>query len=140
MTRTDDAPSTYPGERLGLPPSGPRSIGRLGRRVVALVIDWAIAEVLCLLLTRPVHWYDRNTFVTYGIFALLQVVFIATASGSIGHLIAGLRVVPVRPAWVGVVRPVVRTLLVCLVVPAVIWDRDQRGVHDKAAGTLLVRR
>ena len=25
-----------------------------------------------------------------------------------------------------------------LVIPAVIWDADQRGLHDKAAGTVLV--
>jgi uncharacterized RDD family membrane protein YckC len=140
VTRTDDASDGYPGRRLGLPDSGPRSIARLGRRLLALLIDWAIAEALCLLLTRPEHWYDRNSFVSYGIFALLQVVFIATAAGSPGHLLTGLRVVPLHPAWVGVLRPVIRTLLICLVIPAVIWDRDLRGVHDRAAGTILVRR
>jgi len=25
------------------------------------------------------------------------------------------------------------------VIPAVIWDADQRGLHDKAAGTVLLR-
>jgi len=25
-------------------------------------------------------------------------------------------------------------------VPALFWDRDQRGLHDKAAGTVIVRR
>jgi uncharacterized RDD family membrane protein YckC len=29
--------------------------------------------------------------------------------------------------------------LLLLLVPAVIWDRDGRGLHDKLAGTLLVR-
>ena len=32
-----------------------------------------------------------------------------------------------------------RTLLLCLVVPAAIWDGDGRGLHDKAAGTAVVR-
>ncbi|MFT4122322.1 MAG: RDD family protein [Microbacteriaceae bacterium] len=132
--------SGYPGERLGLPASGPRSIGRLGRRILALAVDWAVAELLCLLLTRPEHWYDRDSFVTTGIFALLQVVFIATAAGSIGQLITGLRVVPLQRRWVGVLRPLVRTLLLCLVIPALIWDADQRGLHDRLAGTVLVRR
>lgn len=130
-----DAPSSYPGERLGLPTSGPRSIGRLGRRVLALVIDWAIATGASLLIT-----HEQNPWVTLAAFAVLQVIFISTAAGSIGHLVVGLRVVPVRPAWVGVVRPIIRTLLICLVIPAVIWDSDQRGLHDKVAGTLLVRR
>ncbi|MCU1514874.1 MAG: hypothetical protein JWO10_1964, partial [Microbacteriaceae bacterium] len=37
-------------------------------------------------------------------------------------------------------RPALRTVLLSLVIPAVIWDLDQRGLHDKAAGTVLVRR
>jgi hypothetical protein len=34
----------------------------------------------------------------------------------------------------------VRTVLLCLLIPAFITDRDQRGLHDRAAGTVLVRR
>ncbi|MFE4466652.1 RDD family protein, partial [Oerskovia sp. NPDC056781] len=30
-------------------------------------------------------------------------------------------------------------VLLCLVVPAVVWDGDGRGMHDKAAGTVIVR-
>jgi hypothetical protein len=33
----------------------------------------------------------------------------------------------------------VRTLLICLVIPAVVFDEDQRGMHDRAVGTALVR-
>jgi hypothetical protein len=33
----------------------------------------------------------------------------------------------------------IRSLLLCLGVPALIWDRDQRGVHDRVPGTVLVR-
>jgi hypothetical protein len=39
-----------------------------------------------------------------------------------------------------VLQVAVRTVLLCLAVPALIWDRDQRGLHDKAAQTVLVRR
>jgi hypothetical protein len=42
--------------------------------------------------------------------------------------------------YLGVWRPLARTVLLCLVVPAVIWDRDQRGMHDRLIGTVLVRR
>ena len=74
------------------------------------------------------------------VFAVLQVLFIATLSGSLGHLVVGLRVVPLAPKWVGVVRPLVRTVLLCLLIPAVIFDKDQRGLHDQLAATVLVRR
>ena len=69
----------------------------------------------------------------------MQVLFIPTIGGSVGHRIVGLRVVPMAGGWVGPWRPVVRTLLLVLVIPAVVWDSDQRGVHDKIAGTVLLR-
>ncbi|MDQ1597583.1 MAG: hypothetical protein QOI70_1007, partial [Microbacteriaceae bacterium] len=58
----------------------------------------------------------------------------------IGHLLLGMRVVPVAGGWIGPWRPIVRTLLLSIIIPAVIWDRDKRGMHDRAAGTVLVRR
>jgi uncharacterized RDD family membrane protein YckC len=36
-------------------------------------------------------------------------------------------------------RIVLRTLLLCLVIPAVIWDSHGRGLHDRAAGSIVVR-
>ena len=127
------APSRYPGERLGLPEAGPRSIGRVGRRIAAIAIDWAIASLLSFAFFRYDSW------ATISIFAVLQIVFIPTLGGSVGHRALGMRVVAVRGGWVGVWRPVVRTLLLCIVIPALVWDSDQRGFHDKIAGTVLIR-
>ena len=81
------------------------------------------------------------TFVAiFAIFAAIQLVFIPTLQGSPGHRIFGLTLVRLDGAWVGLWRPIVRTALLILVIPAVIWDPDQRGLHDKIAGTVLVRR
>jgi hypothetical protein len=33
----------------------------------------------------------------------------------------------------------IRGVLVALAIPALIWDLDTRGLHDKLAGTVLVR-
>jgi uncharacterized RDD family membrane protein YckC len=130
-------PSRWPGERLGLPDSGPGSVGRLGRRLAALAIDWAAAMLIALLFAR----YDSLVYswVTLGIFALMQILFIPTIGGSVGHRLVGMRVVPLVGGWVGPWRPVVRTLLLVIVLPALIWDSDQRGFHDKVAGTVLIR-
>jgi len=38
------------------------------------------------------------------------------------------------------VAALVRTLLLGLVIPAVVTDDDGRGLHDRAAGTVVVRR
>ncbi|WP_066520079.1 RDD family protein [Curtobacterium ammoniigenes] len=137
-----ESTDSWPGKDLGLPADGPRSVGRLGRRVVALVIDGALTDLVAFLFrvwtpTAPSHGVNWGIVAIYFV---LQVGFIALLSGSFGQICVGLRVVPIRGGYVGVVRPIVRTLLLCLVVPALIWDRDQRGLHDRAAGTVLVRR
>jgi uncharacterized RDD family membrane protein YckC len=129
----DIAPSRYPGERLGLPEAGPRSVGRAGRRIGAIVVDWAVASLISAAFFR----YDPLANIL--VFAAMQIVFIPTIGGSIGHRLFGMRVVPIRGGWVGVWRPIVRTVLLCVVIPALVWDSDQRGFHDKIAGTVLLR-
>ena len=39
----------------------------------------------------------------------------------------------------GPLRALVRTALLCLVIPAVVWGPDGRGLHDVVAGTTITR-
>ncbi|WP_439957714.1 RDD family protein [Microbacterium paraoxydans] len=139
-----DAVNRYPGERLGLPESGTGSIARPGRRIGALVIDYAAATIIATgflgfnQFALPSE-AGLTQFAPLLVFAILQILFIPTAGGSPGHRILGMRLVRLDGAWVGLWRPVVRTLLLLLVIPAVVWDPDQRGLHDKAVGTVLIR-
>lgn len=130
-------PSKWPGERLGLPASGRSSVARPGRRIAALLVDWASAMLLALLFAP----YDSVTYnwVTPAVFAVLQLVFIPTIGGSLGHRLLGMHLVPLEGGWIGLRRPLVRTLLLVIVFPALVWDSDQRGLHDKLAGTVLIR-
>ena len=116
-----------------MPEEGPGSVARPGRRMLALAIDWAIAVSLSM------AFFDYDSLATLLIFGVLQIVFIPTIGGSIGHRILGLRVVPLVGGWVGPWRPIVRTLLLMLAIPALVWDSDQRGFHDKIAQTVLRR-
>ncbi len=127
------AESSYPGERLGLPNQGRGSIARVGRRLAALVIDWACATVI------SIAFFSFDSWATMAIFAIVQIVFIPLIGGSPGHRIMGLRLIRLGGGWTGLWRPIVRTALLVLVIPAAIWDTDQRGLHDKAAGTVLIR-
>lgn len=139
-----DAASQYPGDRLGLPASGPRSVARIGRRIGALLIDYVAATIIATAFLG----FDQfalpaeaglTQFAPMAVFALLQIVFIPTLGGSPGHRILGMRLVMLNGSWVGLWRPVVRTLLLIVVIPAVIWDQDQRGLHDKSIGAVLIR-
>ncbi|GAA3771188.1 RDD family protein [Microbacterium kribbense] len=133
----------FPGERMGLSESGPLSVARFWRRVGALVIDIASAALIGYAFF---HHTDQATGALVAdplaaniIFAIMQILFIPTIGGGPGHRILGMRVVRVGGGWVGVWRPVVRTALLFLIIPALIWDADHRGLHDKAAGTVLIR-
>ncbi|MET4158195.1 RDD family protein [Agromyces sp. PvR057] len=130
-------PSRWPGERLGLPDEGPSSVARIGRRIAAILIDWAAALVIALLFAP--YSSLLHSWLTLAIFAIMQIVFIPTIGGSVGHRLMGLRILPIAGGWVGLWRPIVRTALLAIVVPALVWDSDQRGFHDKVAGTVLVR-
>ena len=80
---------------------------------------------------------------TLGIFALENLLLVSTVGFTIGHRLLGVQVrVLGAPDGVapGFARGAVRTVLLCLVIPAVVWDGDGRGLHDRAAGTVLVRR
>lgn len=131
----DLAPSKWPGERLGLAESGPGSVGRFGRRLTAIIIDWALAAVPAYLLVGG----EYASLWQLAFFAVIQILFIPTIGGSLGHAACRLRVVPLTGGWVGVWRPIVRTVLLILVIPVLVWDSDQRGFHDKIAGTVLIR-
>ena len=131
----DLEPSQWPGERLGLPESGPRSIARVGRRILAILVDWLLAAIPAYFLVGGPHasWWNLLFF------ALLQIIFIPTIRGSIGHRLLGMQLAAIDGSWIGWWRPIVRTLLLVLVIPVLVWDSDQRGFHDKIAGTVLIR-
>ncbi len=101
--------------------------------MVALAIDWALAVAV------SIAFFNYEPLATLAVFAVAQAVLLLIVNGSVGHLIVRSRVVPIKGGYLGAWRPLVRTVLLCLVIPAVIWDRDQRGMHDRLAGTMLVR-
>jgi uncharacterized RDD family membrane protein YckC len=122
----------FAGQRLGLPEAGRGSLARLGVRVQAFLLD----AVMCSIIA----WgFWRNTVWTTPVFALEVLVLTTFLGASAGQVLRGLRVVRLDGRPPGLARSVLRTLLLLLLVPAVIWDRDGRGLHDKAAGTMLVR-
>ncbi len=132
----DGGPSAgaeYRGQHLGLPPLGVGSLAPLGRRVVAVTIDWA----LCLLISSAL--FGRNAWGPLGVLAVENVVLVGTIGMTVGHRLLGLRVVRLGGGAVGIARAAARTVLLCAAIPAVVWDADGRGLHDHLAGTVIVR-
>jgi uncharacterized RDD family membrane protein YckC len=136
-----DAADDYPGRRLGMPQQGPGSVGRFGRRLVAILIDWTLCQLIAS------AWFgvrlgegSSGSWWPLVIFAVENLLLVSTLGSTFGQRILGLRLESLAGGRASVVQVAVRTVLLCLAVPALIWDRDQRGLHDKAAQTVLVRR
>ncbi|MEU0096581.1 RDD family protein [Kribbella sp. NPDC006257] len=138
----------YPGSRLGLPELGSGSVAGWGRRVVALFADWLIAGLIASAVTGKPMWAGGNDFRTAQLvtFFAMSAILTGLGGGTIGHRLLGLRVIRTQPggsgyaAQVGLLGGAIRALLLSLVIPAVVYDRDRRGLHDKAAQTIVVRR
>ncbi|WP_307875470.1 RDD family protein [Frankia nepalensis] len=85
------------------------------------------------------HGTARGT-VVIGIFLLMEIVLISTTGQTIGRRLFGIGVTKVPggglPAFP---RVILRTLVLSLFIPALLVDRDMRGLHDRAAGTVLIR-
>jgi len=96
------------------------------------VIDWLICEVIAL---AAFH----NQYLTIAVFAVEVYLLTATTGFTVGKRLLGLRVVRLDGKPVGFVWSLVRTLLFLAVIPALIMDGDQRGLHDKAANTVVIR-
>lgn len=125
----------YKGERLGLPESGPGSVAGMGRRTVALAIDW----LACLLIAQLFSDGVSNPALPLIIFFVEVALLTALMGSSFGQRIMGIRVVSLSTGRLDPLRSALRTLLICLVVPPLVFDRDQRGLHDKAANSVAVR-
>ncbi|CAM5731354.1 hypothetical protein STENM223S_10337 [Streptomyces tendae] len=114
----------YRGEQLGLPEQGPGSIARPGRRLGALAVDWG----LCLLIAYGLFTdgYDARTGNwALLVFLVLSVLTVGTVGFTPGKWLFGLRVVALDTGRVQPLRGLLRSVLLCLAIPALVWDRHR---------------
>jgi uncharacterized RDD family membrane protein YckC len=117
----------------------------MGRRLLALLIDWVLCELIVSAVTH--HSVTRVNDSAYlstqywtPVVCFLEMWVLTALSGlTIGKRLLGMRVIRTdgRPpgfGWAGL-----RTLLLFFVIPPLLADRDMRGLHDRAADTIVVR-
>jgi uncharacterized RDD family membrane protein YckC len=127
-----------------MPRTGRGSMARFGRRLVGVIIDWTACQLIAAaLFDVPLPFAGvasgNDTLILLGLFALEHLVLVGTAGYTLGHRIVGLRVLSLDGQRARPFQVLVRTVLLCLFLPAMFWDKDGRSLHDKAAGTLIVR-
>lgn len=132
-----DGPPTdqaYPGENMGRPQSGPGSLARFGRRIIAFAIDWYLCWGVLALLGHS----DQQILLLILVW-LYQVLTIGFSGHTVGHFVVGIQVQRLDGEPAGWLTALIRSTLVMLVIPVFLMDADQRGVHDRIRHTLLVK-
>ncbi|MET9828701.1 RDD family protein [Streptomyces sp. NPDC006385] len=128
----------YRGQQLGLPEEGPGSVARPGRRLGALAVDWGLCLLIAYGLITDGYGQATSNWALL-LFFLMSVLTVGTVGFTPGKRLFGLRVVVLETGTVNPLRALLRTALLCLAIPALIWDRDGRGLHDRLAKTVEVR-
>jgi len=129
---TSKSESRYPGERLGLPEEGPRSVARMGRRLAALCLDWLLCTLIAVGLLHSQYW-------TIVVFAVEVYLLTAVSGFTVGKRLVGIRVARLDGKPIGFLWALVRTLLLLTVIAPLVTDGDLRGLHDRAANTIVIR-
>ncbi|WP_189714298.1 RDD family protein [Streptomyces phaeofaciens] len=128
----------YRGEQLGLPEEGPGSIARPGRRLGALAVDWGLCLLIAYSLITDGYTPATSNW-TLLVFLVTSLLTVSTVGFTPGKRLFGLRVVSAETGTVSPLRSAARSVLLCLAIPALVWDRDGRGLHDRLARTVEVR-
>src|SRR5258708_25150998 len=80
----DGDKTSYPGQQLGLPESGPGSVAGVGRPLGALLIDWLLCAIIAVALFH-------SLYLTFAVFAVENYLLIALTGFTAGKRGLGLR-------------------------------------------------
>lgn len=129
----------YRGERLGLPEEGTGAIAPLGRRVAALFIDWGLCMLIAYGLLANQDDPASISNWTLLVFVIMAILTVGTIGMTPGKRLLGLRVVALGGGRLPFLRAAMRSVLLALAIPPLIWDRDSRGLHDRLTHAVQVR-
>jgi uncharacterized RDD family membrane protein YckC len=122
------------------------SVAPMGRRLAALLVDWLLCVLVATLITRHSlangasdPRYFSTQFWTLALFAAEVWLLTAISGLTIGKRLLSIRVIRTSGNTPGFAWAALRTLLLLFVVPALLSDRDLRGLHDRASDTIVVR-
>ena len=112
------------------------------RRTLALFVDWTVSTLVVIAFMGPEGWSESRSSSVYtmGVFILESTLLTALAGGSFGKLATRLRVIRLdgSAAPLDLLHALLRVVLICLVVPPLVYKPDGRGLHDLAVGSATV--
>jgi Mn2+/Fe2+ NRAMP family transporter len=116
----------------------------LGRRLAAITIDWLASYAIAFAFFAGGGTYSERVvgtrFSTPLIFVSEYAILIALTGASFGHRLLRLKVVDFSHGGMPNIRQVlIRTGLMAIVITAITYDEDGRGIHERFSQTKLAR-
>ena len=110
-----------------------------GRRMLGVLIDWLMSYAIAI-----------GFFVEFGepsmgavvflIFTVQYVVFAALGGATPGHRIVGLKIVRFSDGGMPTpLQALIRTGLLVLIITAITFDQNGRGINERLSNTVLIR-
>lgn len=113
----------------------------LGRRVAAITVDWLACYAIIAAISGGIGQMGPNRSLSILALFFAEVSILTALQGaSLGQKIFGMKVVRFKDG--GVIAPLqalIRTVFLVLVVTAVTYDENGRGIHERLSGTVLIR-
>ena len=115
---------------------GELEVASFGRRLLGLLVDWLTATVVASFLVDSL---TRNPWPQLAVFVLAHAFFVGLFGQTVGMALVRIRCLSITDGGaVGIPRALLRAVLLALLIPAMISDGDGRGLHDRAAGSIVV--
>jgi uncharacterized RDD family membrane protein YckC len=124
----------YPSDRVIIVDEATRA--PLVRRFFALLVDW----ILCLLIAGLIGDPQTEPWIAPAVLVIEYTLFLGFFGQTPGMWVTRIRCVSLATGQaIGVPRALLRGFLLALFIPPLIMDQDQRGLHDKAAGSQMIK-
>ena len=110
--------------------------------MLALAIDWTLSLLAVGAFVGQDIWGGEGAaqWAPLLVFFVEASLLTALVGGSAGQLVTGVVIRRTSGAPLDLIRAVVRTALICLVIPPVVYNKDQQGLHDLAVDSIALRR
>ncbi|MSO43398.1 MAG: RDD family protein [Candidatus Planktophila sp.] len=112
----------------------------LGRRLVAITLDWLACYFIVAALSGGIGQMSGFKPELFALFFAEVFTLTALTGASLGQKIFGLRVVRfVDGGAISPLQALIRTIFLVLLVTAVTYDKNGRGIHERLSKTVLLR-
>lgn len=110
-----------------------------GRRMLGLLIDWGMCYAIAVGFFSEIGRLSTAPMITI-IFFAQYLLFASLGGATPGHRIVGLKIVRFTDGQMPTpVQALIRTVLLVIVITAITFDQNGRGINERLSNTVLVK-